>query len=224
MLECEWVSPNDRDIYSLKWYFGLEEFYRWTPAEANPVQVFSVDAFDVSVSESSRGTVRIRNLSRKATGVMRCEISEEAPSFHTDAKTARLEMVDLPDSPPMLSPLQPVYELHQMVQLNCTSLNSSPPASLAFFINNEPVNPAWVSHNDSFRSRFVDGQPLYTSTRQLRFRLLPRLMGNDGRVLVKCTAEISGVYWETHEVELPIDQPQRASIMEGRSSAGECCA
>ncbi|XP_018006402.1 uncharacterized protein LOC108664337 [Hyalella azteca] len=225
VLECEWVSPNNKDVYSLKWYFGLEEFYRWTPAEKNPVQVFRVNAFDVSEAESSKGTVVIRNLSRKASGVMRCEISEEAPSFHTDAKTARLEVVDLPDSPPLLSPLQAVYELHQQVQLNCSSVNAYPPPTLVFFINSEPVNPTWVGRNESFRSRVLDGLPLYTSTRQLQFRLLPRLLNNDGRLLVKCTAEIAGIYWETNEVELPIDQPQRASIMEGRSSAGyQCCS
>lgn len=39
-LECEWVADL-KQIYSLKWYFGLEEFYRWTPADKDPVQVSS---------------------------------------------------------------------------------------------------------------------------------------------------------------------------------------
>ena len=40
-LECDWIS-NSKRIYSLKWYLGLKEFYRWTPADKNPVQVSSV--------------------------------------------------------------------------------------------------------------------------------------------------------------------------------------
>lgn len=63
-------------------------------------------------------------------------------------------------------------------------------------------------------------KPLFTSQRELRFRLLPRLIQSDGRVLIKCISEIEGAYWETNEVHLNVDQPQRASIMEGRSSSG----
>ena len=65
------------------------------------------------------------------------------------------------------------------------------------------------------------GPVLYTSKREVRFRLMPRLIGRDGRVVVKCAAEIPGAYWETTEVQFLVDQPQRASIMEGRSSSGE---
>ena len=41
--------------------------------------------FDVDAYNSNKGKVIIHNLSRKASGKMRCEISEEAPSFHTVA-------------------------------------------------------------------------------------------------------------------------------------------
>ena len=41
-LECDWKPRRER-IYSLKWYFGLDEFYRYTPnaTETDPVQVRS---------------------------------------------------------------------------------------------------------------------------------------------------------------------------------------
>ena len=37
VLECDWKI--DAEIYALKWYFGLREFYRWTPADENKVMV-----------------------------------------------------------------------------------------------------------------------------------------------------------------------------------------
>ena len=46
-------------------------------------------------------------------------------------------------------------------------------------------------------------------------------MAVDNRVTVKCVAEIADVYCQTDEVRLAVDVPQRASIMEDRSDAGE---
>ena len=57
------------------------------------LQVFTLRAFDVDKTNSNRGKVVIRNLSRLAEGMLRCEISEEAPSFHTAARTSSLEVV-----------------------------------------------------------------------------------------------------------------------------------
>ena len=48
---------------------------------------------------------------------------------------------------------------------------------------------------------------------------MPRLVGLNGRVKVKCVAKIPGVYWETNEVQLVVDQ--RVGTMQGRSSSGE---
>lgn len=63
-----------------------------------------------------------------------------------------------------------------------------------------------------------DDFAVYISRRELRFRILPRFIASNGRVFVKCVAEIEGAYWEKNEVQLVLDPPLTASIMEGRSS------
>lgn len=47
--------------------------------------------------------------------------------------------LDLPDTPPTLSYVQPAYLLHQEVRFDCTSPLSKPPAEINFYVNNEPV-------------------------------------------------------------------------------------
>ena len=37
-LACDWVSQGRR-IYALKWYHDLREFYRYTPAAKEQIQV-----------------------------------------------------------------------------------------------------------------------------------------------------------------------------------------
>lgn len=37
-------------MYSLKWYQGAQEFYRYTPTAPQPVQIFDPPTLDVDVS------------------------------------------------------------------------------------------------------------------------------------------------------------------------------
>lgn len=37
-------------LYSVRWYFGAEEFYRYVPKESPPTLVFPVSGINVDVS------------------------------------------------------------------------------------------------------------------------------------------------------------------------------
>ncbi|XP_042885761.1 uncharacterized protein LOC122261967 [Penaeus japonicus] len=93
-LECDWADDGDT-IYALKWYLGLDEFYRWTPAETPPVKTFSMrgDPLTVDVDSSHKGRVRIQGVTLGAAGVFRCEVSAEAPSFHTESQVSNMVVV-----------------------------------------------------------------------------------------------------------------------------------
>ncbi|KAK7075526.1 hypothetical protein SK128_022021 [Halocaridina rubra] len=94
VLECEWADDGDK-IYALKWYLGLDEFYRWTPAENPPVKTFQVRGNPISVDldASMRGRVRFHHVTLEAAGVYRCEVSAEAPSFHTESGVASMAVI-----------------------------------------------------------------------------------------------------------------------------------
>ncbi|XP_071514195.1 uncharacterized protein [Panulirus ornatus] len=220
-LQCQFVDEGE-SIYALKWYLGLDEFYRWTPAENPPVKTFPVrgDPLTVDTAASHRGRVRIHHVTLGAAGVFRCEVSAEAPAFHTESAVATMTVVDLPDEKPRFSGARASYQMHEEVSLNCSSPHSQPPATLTFYINDEQADPAWLVH---YRPLEDPATGLETSVLGLRFPLRPRLL-HGGFVNVKCTAAIDQLYWSSSETFIPGDLPYHASIMEGRAALGRGCS
>lgn len=49
MLTCAYDLEED-SLYSIKWYKGNREFYRYTPRENPPMKVFRVAGLNVEVS------------------------------------------------------------------------------------------------------------------------------------------------------------------------------
>ncbi|KAK8743414.1 hypothetical protein OTU49_001434 [Cherax quadricarinatus] len=161
-LECEFVDEGE-SIYALKWYLGLDEIYRWTPAENPPIKTFPVkgDPLTVDTAASNRGKVRINDVTLGASGVFRCEVSAEAPDFHTESEVATMTVVDLPDEDPRISGVGSNHQLHQEVLVNCSSPRSQPPASLTFYVNQELVTslPSTTSRPGLVNPLFSRGGP-----------------------------------------------------------------
>ena len=55
-LECQF-SLDDDSLYAVKWYRGVDEFYRYVPAEEPPATIFALDGIDVDVSPLLSSTV-----------------------------------------------------------------------------------------------------------------------------------------------------------------------
>ena len=73
-LICE-VSDEGENVYSLKWYLGQHEFYRWIPTERdNPVKTFDINVFQIDPYNSKDGRVQIHQVSLEAAGVIGCEV------------------------------------------------------------------------------------------------------------------------------------------------------
>ncbi|XP_031638095.1 uncharacterized protein LOC116350438, partial [Contarinia nasturtii] len=83
--------------------------------------------------------VMIRRLSIKSSGVYRCEISAEAPSFSSVEGEGRMEIVYLPREGPTISGEQSQYQIGDTLNINCTSGKSHPSSSITYFVNDEQV-------------------------------------------------------------------------------------
>ncbi|KAF2367596.1 hypothetical protein FHG87_001643 [Trinorchestia longiramus] len=211
-LECDWLSEgqqiNGPGLYSLKWYHSLHEFYRWTPAKLNPMQVFPIpeSVFTVDRHRSSRGRVVVKSVQLGAgEAPLRCEISGEAPYFHTDEQWAKMAVVVVPTSSPTLTGVAPLYSLNSLALLTCAAPPALPKPSLEFHVNNDKVHSSLLQepivHHDN-RTR------LYSVSQTLRLRTsLP--IARRGYVLVRCTASVRDLYWKNTEVKLNVDVPEQ---------------
>ncbi|XP_071443614.1 uncharacterized protein [Hetaerina americana] len=126
-------------LYSIKWYKGDEEFYRYVPKEAPPTQVFPLSGINVDVSQSNAKEVRLNDVQMALSGVYKCEVSADAPLFHTDIKSAPMVVVDFPDELPEVSIEKRKFGPGERIRANCTAPPSYPPANLTWFLNGQEV-------------------------------------------------------------------------------------
>ncbi|XP_071446191.1 uncharacterized protein [Hetaerina americana] len=144
-LSCEYDLEGS-PLYSLKWYRGDEEFYRFVPKEAPPSKVFPQPGVNVDVSQSNARQVVLSDVQLELTGIYKCEVSADAPSFHTDIKAATMVVVDFPDDTPIVSTEKTRYSSGERIRANCTSPSSFPAANLTWFLNGKQVPASSTRH------------------------------------------------------------------------------
>ncbi|XP_043802926.1 choline transporter-like protein 1 isoform X2 [Apis laboriosa] len=82
ILNC-WYDTEGDLLYTVKWYKGGREFYRYAPNEIPIFKTFPIGNLTVKKSESNATQVALTNLELDAAGVYSCEVSADAPSFQT---------------------------------------------------------------------------------------------------------------------------------------------
>ncbi|GBP53312.1 hypothetical protein EVAR_46569_1 [Eumeta japonica] len=92
-LECSWQLEDEETLYSVKWYRGREEFYRYIPKELPHTRVFPLPGIEVDISRSGARRVVLQQATPDMAGRFRCEVSADAPTFHTEIRSAPLEVV-----------------------------------------------------------------------------------------------------------------------------------
>ncbi|XP_069983448.1 uncharacterized protein [Penaeus vannamei] len=202
-------------MYSIKWYQDAHEFYRYTATSADPVQIFDPPTLDVDRSGSWEGRVRIANVTLAAGGSFHCEVSADAPTFHTASDFAEIKVVDPPDGDPLIKGVQTQYLAEDWVDLTCSSGRSKPPPVLSFTINDQPVPLGWLE--PQINTLEADG--LTSSSLRLRFSLLPQLLQN-GSARVACLAVIPEAYEGVSRDVLSTSPRYQASVLEGSAAPG----
>lgn len=97
-LDCLFDLDGDT-LYSVKWYKDNMEFYRFVPSSVPHRILHPVQGIKASFTKDSNSSVTLNNVSRSASGQYRCEVSADAPSFHTASVSEDLLVVG-PSDPP----------------------------------------------------------------------------------------------------------------------------
>ncbi|XP_060535924.1 uncharacterized protein LOC132707915 [Cylas formicarius] len=218
MLQCDYDLGNDT-LYSVKWYKEHEEFYRYVPKARPQANWYKVEGVHVDMSKSDSRRVVLHPVSWKTSGLFKCEVSAEAPSFASAQSEARMEVVSLPDEDPVISGVEEQYQIGDEITLNCTSGKSHPASILHWYINEQQIQKpeALIQYPVEYHSR-----GLVTTTLGLHFTLSSRhFLG--GSMRVKCVASISPILFsedrETIVQSLPVMRDMREALLLVKSTA-----
>ncbi|CAB3243374.1 unnamed protein product [Arctia plantaginis] len=138
-LGCRWALDVGEALYTVKWYHGAQEFFRFVPKELPNTRVFSQTGISVDVSRSGAQQVVLRGVTRGLSGRYRCEVSADAPFFHTVYKSAFMRVVELPEMGPSVRAQKSWYSIGDMLRANCSSPPADPPANLTWLLNGQEV-------------------------------------------------------------------------------------
>ncbi|XP_042209664.1 uncharacterized protein LOC121857670 [Homarus americanus] len=174
-LDCSWEENTDH-MYSIQWYQGPHEFYRYTPTAAHPIQIFDpptldVDVTNVTLAAEGPSTVKLRRWPDLPHCFRLC-YSHCGRSTRRGASDQGREK-SLPGGG-----LGRPHLYFPQIQAS---------GRLAFAINTQPVSPGWLDP----QTDQLDTDGLTTSSLRLRFLLLPRLL-QEGEVRVRCGGRSPG--------------------------------
>ncbi|XP_065092128.1 uncharacterized protein LOC135712956 [Ochlerotatus camptorhynchus] len=206
---------GDEKLYSVKWYKGRREFYRYTPKENPVMKMFSVPGVQVKRTASNESQVMLTNLNALSSGKYSCEVSAEAPSFHTMIVTGDLEVCEVPKHVPLIHGIRPRYRLGDIVRGNCSSAHSRPAANLTWYVNEMPANPSHIRNHKPFRDRNTD---LETSAIGLHFVLSSHHF-QLGKLKIRCTARIHDIYLQSTEKTISEERPHVISAASSSSNS-----
>ncbi|XP_059062146.1 uncharacterized protein LOC131854971 [Achroia grisella] len=145
-LECSWELEDEETLYSVKWYRGREEFYRYIPKELPHTRVFPLPGIEVDISRSGARRVVLQQATPAMAGRFRCEVSADAPTFHTEIRSAPLEVVEPPEWGPKLVSERSWYDVGSTLRATCASPPAHPPANLTFGLNGQEIDMESLVH------------------------------------------------------------------------------
>ncbi|KAL9707268.1 hypothetical protein quinque_010786 [Culex quinquefasciatus] len=190
-------------LYTVKWYKGKREFFRYTPKENPSMKAFPVLGITVERSKSNGSHLTLTAVEPTMSGKYSCEVSADSPSFHTMVVSGEMEVVDVPVDKPHITGLKPYYRMGELLVGNCSSYNSKPAANLTWFVNSNEVNPKQTVPYPVVRN---PDNGLEISTLGLFFKITHHY-GNRGKLKLTCVARIYQVYEQSAERLLEDELP-----------------
>lgn len=190
IMTCDYELEND-DLYSVKWYKGKREFFRYTPKEIPSIKTFHLPGIRVDVDSSNASRIVLNKVEPHISGKYACEVSADAPSFQTHIVSGELQVVEFPEENPTIDDIKQYYSVGETFETNCTSNSSIPPAKLEWWINDMPI------YNTEYTIKYSTVVDPVTNreTSILGLRLpLTNEHFYRGRVKLQCVAKIYDIY------------------------------
>ncbi|XP_037772671.1 LOW QUALITY PROTEIN: uncharacterized protein LOC119568285, partial [Penaeus monodon] len=202
VLKCEFDLQGER-LYSVKWYKGGREFFRYVPNERPMKQSYNVTGIEVDHEASTGQQVVLKDGTMRTTpGRTRAKGRPKAPAQTRLSENAILTVVAIPKEKPIVQGAQERYRPGDYVRVNCTSAPSKPAATLTWFINDNIVPSEYLVRYPPIM--LPDG--LEQSTQGLHFKATHEHFPHNIMSL-RCAASIGFFYNKTEETSLETHRP-----------------
>lgn len=192
-LRCEY-DLSGKELYSVTWYKDGVEFFKFMPGSPAIRRDYHIDGVYVDLSGSDQEQVTLlgpntRKGKVNLAGSYGCEVSSEGPNFQTDYRVANMSVAVPPKGPPVLDGVRPSYEAGEILEAECTSGLSYPPAVLTFILNGKEVNRALTK---DLRGGYIDGTVISSTRLGLTVRL-ERHHFPGGSLSLICQSTLPGI-------------------------------
>ncbi|XP_031786286.1 B-cell receptor CD22 isoform X2 [Nasonia vitripennis] len=209
LLTCSYDLENVQ-LYVIKWYLDEAEFYRYVPKKDPPHAIFPVRGIRVNVSSSNTQDVTLVGVTRNHTGRYSCEVTEDGPTYDTKVQEAYVLVVDVPETEPRIVVDREHLPAGETLRANCTSGASHPAPNITWTLNGAPLNNMTMRfkvRTKTLPKAFDDRKSTFST-----LNLETAGMFQDGRIRLRCFAEITPVYKASASKEITEEGPYLASI------------
>ncbi|XP_017775496.1 PREDICTED: uncharacterized protein LOC108561891 [Nicrophorus vespilloides] len=206
-------------LYTIKWYRNDVEFYRFVPKESPPSRAFTMPHIHVDIAKSGPTEVTLRGVRKELSGDYKCEVSADAPLFHTEIKMAHMTIIEVPSGSPSLEIEPKKVEVGKRIVAMCSTTGSTPAANITWYINDELVTP----HNDDvkiFPTRHepeIDDADLQTSKSRIEI-IANKSYFITGPMILKCEATIYSAWNRYTDGFIRDETPLLAPVLLSTSS------
>ncbi|XP_066903143.1 uncharacterized protein [Halyomorpha halys] len=207
LLLCFFDLEGD-SLYSVKWYKGGREIFRYIPRETPSIKIFPIPGLEELHIEKSRSNAThlyLKKVTKALKGRYSCEVSADAPSFRTALYSGDMNVVVIPTTLPEVLMSKIKYRIGETLKAECTSKDSRPAANLTWGLNGQTLDSENVKKFNIIRDPDTN---LETSVSQLSMIVQSHHFSSNGRLKVRCTASIHNVYWRTTERSAEEDRPK----------------
>ncbi|KAG5864656.1 hypothetical protein JTB14_005808 [Gonioctena quinquepunctata] len=115
-----------------------------------PVAAFTFQ----ELAKSNSKEVTLVNVERGSSGKFKCEVTADAPLFHTDMQIASVIVADVPGDVPVLKTETQKVAPGGQIRANCTTPGSYPPVNITWSLNG--LNICETDQLSSYRNHASD--------------------------------------------------------------------
>ncbi|XP_073972995.1 uncharacterized protein isoform X2 [Rhodnius prolixus] len=170
-------------LYSVKWYRGQHEFFRYIPQHKPSMTAFPIPGIEVDIMGSGAHQVTLINVPTNISGLIKCEVSAEG-TFSTGCDSANLKVIEMGIRDPIITSNKN-NDMTLRLPVNCSAQVTNPPPKISFYIENEKVSPEMVVN---LAPGLASLSPFAINN---KFRLHSKY---NTPIWIRCEAAVRGIY------------------------------